>query len=243
MSPLDLSDPQSSALAGPSSASTASSLHLFAMSDSDSTIRHRDTSDQDEENQKDNSNNADSPSDPPHITWKDRIAHFTWPWFACTMSTGALAVVIGNTPNQFNGLMTIGKIFFLLDIAMFAAFTLIIATRFFLAPYKFLASLHHPTESLFFGSYWVTIALLMNCVQIYGVPSTGPWLIKTLEVLFYMYCGTVLIVGVLQYYLLFQLERLSVNDAYVSSAIHFPPFARTDLMLVCRPGSSPYIRC
>jgi tellurite resistance protein TehA-like permease len=183
------------------------------MSDSDSTVRHRDTPDQDEENQKDSPNEENSSDPLKHVTWKDRVAHFTWPWFACTMSTGALAVVLGNTPNQFNGLMTIGKIFFLLDIAMFAAFTLIIATRFFLVPSKFLASLHHPTESLFFGSYWVTVALLMNCMQIYGIPSTGPWLVKASEILFYMYCGTVLIVGVLQYYLLFQLERLNVHDA------------------------------
>ncbi|KAG9698321.1 malic acid transporter, partial [Aureobasidium melanogenum] len=151
---------------------------------------------------------------PPEIvTWRDRIAHFTWPWFACTMSTGAVAVVIGNTPNRFPGLDTIGKIFFILDLVLFIAFNLLIATRFILVPDKFRASLHHPVESLFIGSYWVTVALLLTCIQIYGAPSVGPWLIKALEILFWMYCATVFIVGVLQYYVLFQLERLKVNNA------------------------------
>ncbi|THV65803.1 malic acid transporter [Aureobasidium pullulans] len=129
------------------------------------------------------------------------------------MSTGALAVVLGQTPNTFTGLQTIGKIFFILALVLFVAFTIIIITRFILVPEKFLASLHHPVESLFFGSYWVTISLLLNCTQLYGVPNTGPWLVKALEILFWMYVAAVLIVGIGQYYVLFQLERLKVNNA------------------------------
>ncbi|KAI5195569.1 malic acid transporter [Aureobasidium subglaciale] len=157
--------------------------------------------------------NGTDHSPPDNITWRDRVAHFTWPWFACTMSTGAVAVVLSNTPNQFTGLQTIGKIFFILALVLFIAFTIIITIRFILVPQKFLASLHHPVESLFFGSYWVSISLLLNCIHLYGVPNTGPWLIKTLEILFWIYCAVVLIVGIGQYYILFQLERLSVNNA------------------------------
>ncbi|KAI5238226.1 malic acid transporter [Aureobasidium subglaciale] len=157
--------------------------------------------------------NGTDHSPPDNITWRDRVAHFTWPWFACTMSTGAVAVVLSNTPNQFTGLQTIGKIFFILALVLFVIFTIIITIRFILVPQKFLASLHHPVESLFFGSYWVSISLLLNCIHLYGVPNTGPWLIKTLEILFWIYCAVVLIVGIGQYYILFQLERLSVNNA------------------------------
>lgn len=129
------------------------------------------------------------------------------------MSTGALAVVLGQTPNQFTGLRTIGTIFFIIDLVLFVLFTAIITTRFVLVPEKLWASLHHPVESLFFGSYWVSISLILNCMQAYGVPSSGPWLIRALEVLFWIYCATVLMVGVFQYYVLFQEERLQVNSA------------------------------
>lgn len=61
--------------------------------------------------------------EPPHlaepsenITWKDRIVHFTWSWFSCTMSTGAIAVLLASQPFTFTGLETIGKIFFIFDL-------------------------------------------------------------------------------------------------------------------------------
>lgn len=55
-------------------------------------------------------------ADAANVTWKDRILHFTWPWFSCTMSTGAIAVLLSNQPFTFNGLRTIGKIFYILDL-------------------------------------------------------------------------------------------------------------------------------
>lgn len=60
------------------------------------------------------------------------------PWFAATMSTGALAVVLGNTPNTFPGLKTIGKIVFIFDLVLFVLFSLLMAIRFILLPRKLL---------------------------------------------------------------------------------------------------------
>lgn len=129
------------------------------------------------------------------------------------MSTGALAVVLGNTPNTFPGLQTIGKVVFIFDIILFLVFTGLMVTRFILVPRKLTASLHHPVEGLFFGTYWVSVALILNCTYIYGDANTGEWLDKALEVTFWMYCAAALIVGVAQYSMFFRLERLSVTDA------------------------------
>lgn len=129
------------------------------------------------------------------------------------MSTGAVAVVLAQTPNRFKGLDTIGNIFFILDLVLFVGFTCAIATRFSLASHTLFASLHHPIESLFFGSFWVSIALILACTQLYGVAMCGSWLVKTLEVLFWLYGGLVLLVAILQYHVLFQKERLNVRDA------------------------------
>ncbi|PNS19710.1 hypothetical protein CAC42_7554 [Sphaceloma murrayae] len=132
------------------------------------------------------------------------------------MSTGALAIVLSQTPNQFDGLRTIGKVIFILDVSIFALLSAAMATRFVLVPQKFIASLHHPMESLFFGTYWVSGSLILNGIQNYGVPSTGPWLIKFLEVTFWMYCTTALLLGVFQYHLLFQKESLPPSSAMPS---------------------------
>lgn len=129
------------------------------------------------------------------------------------MSTGALAVVLAQTPNRFPGLQTIGKIFFLLDLVLFLLFTALITTRFVLVPAKLTASLHHPVEGLFFGSYWVSVSLILHCTQSYGIPSCGPWLVKAIEVCFWIYCAVVLLVAVFQYYTFFQEERLDISNA------------------------------
>lgn len=150
---------------------------------------------------------------PDSADFKDRIAHFTWPWFATTMSTGAIAVVLANTPNRFDGLDVIGKIFYLLNLVLFVLFNIAMGLRMFWFPRRFIASLHHPVEGLFFGSYWVSVSLILNGAQSYGVPSSGPWLVVALRVVFWMYCAITLCVAVGQYFVLFQEERLKITDA------------------------------
>ncbi|CAK3967771.1 Malic acid transport [Lecanosticta acicola] len=161
-----------------------------------------------------NDDRADfKPNPPKSADFKDRIAHFTWPWFATTMSTGAIAVVLANTPNRFTGLETIGKIFFILDLVLFVLFNIVMGLRAFWFPRRFRASLHHPVEGLFFGAYWVSVSLILNATQSYGVPNCGPWLVKAILVLFWIYCAAVLLVAIGQYYVLFQEERLKITDA------------------------------
>lgn len=135
------------------------------------------------------------------------------PWFSTTLSTGAVAVVLAETSNRFHGLETIGKLFFIVDLVLFATFTCLIGIRFYYTPAKLKASLHHPEEGLFFGAYWVSVGLIIQCIQFYGIPACGPWLVKTQEVLFWLYCAVALIVAIGQYYVFFQRERLNVADA------------------------------
>ncbi|KAL6161257.1 hypothetical protein ACJQWK_08532 [Exserohilum turcicum] len=129
------------------------------------------------------------------------------------MSTGSLAVVLGNTPNTFPGLQTIGKVVYIVDLVLFAVFSLCMITRFILVPRKLLGSLHHPVEGLFFGTYWVSVSLILNGAYIYGNSSQGPWLTKGLEVTYWMYCAAAFLVGLIQYSMFFRLERLNVADA------------------------------
>ncbi|KAG9203973.1 hypothetical protein G6514_002134 [Epicoccum nigrum] len=129
------------------------------------------------------------------------------------MSTGALAVVLGNTPNTFRGLQTIGKVVYIFDIVLFLLFNGLMITRFILVPRKLMASLHHPVEGLFHGTYWVSVALILNGAYVFGNPDTGPWFAKALEVCFWMYCGVAFTIGVVQYSMFFRMERLNVTDA------------------------------
>ncbi|KAK3065012.1 hypothetical protein LTS18_013662 [Coniosporium uncinatum] len=125
------------------------------------------------------------------------------------MSTGALATLLSQQPFSFTGLKTIGKVAFILDLVLFLTFCILISIRFILEPRALSKSLHHPHESFFFGTFWVSITLILYCIQSYGVPSTGPWLVKTLEVCFWLYAGCVLLVVILPAYPFLVLGRLA----------------------------------
>lgn len=161
---------------------------------------------------------------PEQVDWKRRVSHFTWSWFACTMSTGAVAVVIGNTPNTFTGLRTIGKVFYILDIVLFLAFCVLMSLRFYLRPVVFTASLHTPPEALFFGAFWVSIALILNGAAIYGVPSSGPWLVTALKICYWLYAGLVLLVAIFQYSTIFVAEKLGSDSASPAWILPIYPF-------------------
>ena len=134
-------------------------------------------------------------------------------WFACTMSTGALAVVLGQSPYRFRGLDIIGKFVYILNVILLLAFTAAITARFAMKPIVIIRSLHHPTEGLFYGAFWVSPSLVLTGAQVYGVPSSGLWLAKALEICFWIYAIFAFVVAVWQYATLFVDERLPVSGA------------------------------
>jgi tellurite resistance protein TehA-like permease len=140
------------------------------------------------------------------------------------MSTGALASLLGQQPYSFTGLKTIGKIVFILDLVLFVAFSACITYRFCTNNRSLNRSLHHPHESFFFGSFFVSIALIIYCIELYAVPSCGPWLIRTQEVLYWIYAGTVMLVAVFQYHVIFDREQLPVTEAMPVWILPMYPF-------------------
>ncbi|KAF1943904.1 hypothetical protein EJ02DRAFT_452942 [Clathrospora elynae] len=133
-------------------------------------------------------------------------------------------MLLGQQPYSFTGLKTIGNIFFILDLVLFLMFCACIAYRFIHNRGSLLLSLHHPHESFFFGSFFVSIALIIYCIEQYGVPYCGPWLIKTLEILFWLYAAIVMLVAVFQYHVIFDRRELPVTDAMPAWILPVYPF-------------------
>ncbi|KAJ9658047.1 hypothetical protein H2201_007942 [Coniosporium apollinis] len=158
------------------------------------------------------------------VSLRERLAHFTWSWFECTMSTGAIATLLSQQPNTFTGLRTIGKVFFILDLVLFFLFSALMTTRFVLNPKAITRSLHHPHESFFFGTYWVSIGLILYCIQQYAVDACGPWLVKTLEICFWIFAGCALLVAIFQYHVIFDLESPPIHDALPAWILPLYPF-------------------
>lgn len=128
------------------------------------------------------------------------------------MSTGGIALVIASTPHRFSGLTTIGTIVFIFDLVLFILITLGISTRFILFRGTLYKSLRHPTESLFFPCFWLSIATIISNIQNYGVEKSGPWLPVALRVLFWLYSSLTFLVAVAQYHILFTEKRLTATS-------------------------------
>ena len=147
------------------------------------------------------------------LTFGERTLRITWAWFPVNLSTGALSILLYHQPYTFNGLLTIGKMFFILNLFLFCLFTALIVARFARKPHALSTSLHHPSESFFFGAFWVAVNTIINGIQVYGVPETGPWLIRALRIIFWTYYAATGLVAVLQYHIIFQVEMLAPSSA------------------------------
>ena len=153
------------------------------------------------------------------IEWKQRIRHFTWNFFSMNMATGGVANVlhsrmyilflklndcsIQSVPYRFNGLDTIGTIFFLFNLCLFMANVTFISIRFIKWPETLKASVTHPSESLFMPSIVVSLGtILLNICQ-YGLGNVGSWLNDACLVLFWIYTCFAIIASTCTYLLMF----------------------------------------
>ncbi|KAF4950001.1 hypothetical protein FSARC_13320 [Fusarium sarcochroum] len=184
-------------------------------------------------------NKAFPKNEPRPLRLKDRVVRVTWGWFPCTMATGGLANLLGEQPFTFTGLQTIGKIFYILNLVLFVSFTALIITRFIMKPRAFTTSLHHPSESFFFGSFWVSIALILTGAQSYGGPATGPWLTTAMRVVFWIYYACETIVAVTQYHIIFETERLAISEALPAWILPAYPFLVTGILAAKIAGNQP----
>ncbi|KKY13289.1 putative c4-dicarboxylate transporter malic acid transporter [Diplodia seriata] len=146
------------------------------------------------------------------ISIRDRIQHLTWAWFTTTMSTGGLALALGQTPHRFRGLEAIGTAVFILDLVLFLLLVAGIATRFALGPRGALkASLTDPTEAFFFPTFMLSISTIISNTQIYGQHHAASWLPAALRVVFWLYAALALLVAILLSLSLFTTPRVNTK--------------------------------
>ncbi|KAI1816967.1 voltage-dependent anion channel [Poronia punctata] len=127
------------------------------------------------------------------VGFRERIAHFTWANFACTQSTGSVAILLSSTRRQFHGMQTAAVVLFVLDMVLFVLFCGAMITRFSLHPHMLVRSFTRPPEPFYFSTFMVSIDACIICMQRFGVAHVGPWLVYAIRVLFWFYAGASLL--------------------------------------------------
>jgi C4-dicarboxylate transporter/malic acid transport protein len=89
------------------------------------------------------------------------IRHFTPNWFAVTMGTGILALLLGQVPGP-EGLHAAGAVLWRVNIALFALFTLLYAARWAIYPREAVRIFSHPVMPMFLGAIPMGLATLVN---------------------------------------------------------------------------------
>ncbi len=177
--------------------------------------------------------------DSPQHGFLSRIKHFTWAWNTLTTSTGGIALLLSEQPHSFRGLMTVGKVIYIFNIVLFIAICLLLLLRFTLNTGSLTASLRHPVESLFFPTFWLSIATIVSGMQRYGVPSTGSWLVVAIRILFWLYVACSFLVAVLQYYYLFTAKKLTVPSMTPAWILPIFPVTLTGTIASVTAGYQP----
>lgn len=148
------------------------------------------------------------------VSLKERLKHFTFAWYAWTMSTGGVAFVLSVVPPayRFSGLTTIGTVIFVMNLFFFTFVTITISTRFIMHPGTFTHSLTNPHEGFFFATFWLSLATMITNTTAYGIPNSGPWLITALRYAFWVYAVCATLLAIFYYHVLFTVKMLVITN-------------------------------
>ncbi|KAF2635362.1 hypothetical protein P280DRAFT_411835 [Massarina eburnea CBS 473.64] len=145
----------------------------------------------------------------PHLPFGERLRHFTWAWYTLTMATGGISTLIAVQPHRFPGLISIGAVFYVVNLIFFAILNACMVLRFTKFPGSFKESIKHEREALFLGPFFLSIATIITGTQKYVVESYDAdhpmrgWMITSMAIVFWVYVFMTFCLAVFQYSYLF----------------------------------------
>lgn len=145
----------------------------------------------------------------PYMTYGERLRHFTWAWYTLTMATGGIATLVSIQPHAFPGLITIGAVFYIVNLIFFVGITGTMILRFTKFPGAFKGSITHEREALFLGPFFLSVATIITGTQKYIIAAYSAdhpnraWAITSMSVAFWLYTFFAFCLAVFQYSFLF----------------------------------------
>lgn len=131
------------------------------------------------------------------------VRHFTPNWFAMTMGTGVLALVIAHLPWALPGQMILAEVLWLFGVALFAVFALLFLTRVLLHRDTLWPMLLHPVQSMFLGAIPMGLAVLISGLVQFGPARWGDGVYALAHALWWLDAAMALGSALLVPYLMF----------------------------------------
>jgi tellurite resistance protein TehA-like permease len=152
----------------------------------------------------------------PHLPLVQRLRHFTWAWYTLTMATGGISTLIAIQPHSFPGLITIGAVFYIVNLVFFTTLNSLMVFRFCKFPGSLKESICHEREALFLGPFFLSVATIITGTQKYVVESyevdhpTRAWITSSMAIVFWVYVFMTFCLAVFQYSYLFAAHSYQV---------------------------------
>ncbi|KKK21621.1 C4-dicarboxylate transporter/malic acid transport protein [Aspergillus rambellii] len=109
------------------------------------------------------------------VGWRRVVRNFTPSWFAVTMGTGIVSVLLNTLPYNGIWLYWISVVIFALNVLLFFLALLVSILRYTLYPEIFKAMISHPVQSMFLGTFPMGFATIVNMFCNVCVPAWGEW--------------------------------------------------------------------
>ncbi|WP_268800072.1 TDT family transporter [Pseudomonas huanghezhanensis] len=143
---------------------------------------------------------------------REVIRQFTPNWFAVTMGTGILSLLLAQLPVPIPGLYRLAEALWVLNIGLFITFSFLYIARWVLFFDEARRVFGHSTVSMFFGTIPMGLATIINGLLLFGLPRWGDGVIPIAETLWWIDVVMSVACGVLIPFMMFTRQQHSIDQ-------------------------------
>lgn len=157
---------------------------------------------------------------------QDLIRHFTPNWFAVTMGTGVLALIVAELPFDSFLMGQMGTILWQMNMLIFILFSILYGLRWLIFPHEAKQIFKHASMSLFLSAIPMGLATILNGFLKFGVDLYGDTAVQIAQILWYI---DVVMALVIAWIIPFCMYSIQQHDLKTMSAVWLLPIVACEV--------------
>ncbi|MCY0388433.1 TDT family transporter [Robbsia sp. Bb-Pol-6] len=143
---------------------------------------------------------------------REIVRQFTPNWFAMTMGTGIVYLILLALPIQFPGQVHVAEGLWMVDSLFFVTFSVLFLSRLFFFSETVRPMLDHPIQSMFLGAIPMGLIPIVNGLTNFGPGLFGPAVLDVAQVLWWLDAALAVSIACLVPYRMFTSQKHSVDQ-------------------------------